>query len=327
MNGGIAMLIAAVTVATIVAVILIGRQGPHSKSLGPQFSYEVDRYRHTDPSLVKYQETGSIQTPYETVHGICVGSDDSIYTIGDRKLTKHSPDGSEVFTASLDATPTCITISDGERIAIGFRNHIELFSAKGKREKSWTKAGVKSHFTSIATSPSAVYVADAGKRSVGVYDWSGNLLQEIDGKGVDDDARGFVIPSPYFDVAMGKEGLVWIINPGRHRVESYTTDGQFELSWGKTAMKVDGFSGCCNPVHLAVLPDGDFVTSEKGLNRIKTFAADGSFRDVVAGSEAFGPAENADDIDIAVDSKGRILALDPWKRTILIFERTTAPSR
>jgi len=34
--------------------------------------------------------------------------------------------------------------------------------------------------------------------------------------------------------------------------------------WGKRSGIAD-FFGCCNPAHLALLPDGRFVTSGKGI--------------------------------------------------------------
>ena len=61
------------------------------------------------------------------------------------------------------------------------------------------------------------------------------------------------------------------MNPGRHKIEAYTFDGELETSWGTPATTIGGFSGCCNPTHIAMLPDGSFVTSEKGLARVKVY--------------------------------------------------------
>ncbi|MBM3243119.1 hypothetical protein FJZ31_43220, partial [Candidatus Poribacteria bacterium] len=50
---------------------------------------------------------------------------------------------------------------------------------------------------------------------------------------------------------------------------------------GYLSMDIDGFCGCCNPVNFAMLPDGRFVTCEKGLPRVKIYDADGTFSGVV----------------------------------------------
>ena len=95
-------------------------------------------------------------------------------------------------------------------------------------------------------------------------------------------------------------------------------------------MAVENFCGCCNPVHFARRPDGKFVTSEKGLNRIKIYDAKGNFEGVVAGPEhlvkdlelakrACADCRIGFGFDVACDSTGRVLALDPATRTVRIF--------
>ena len=82
-------------------------------------------------------------------------------------------------------------------------------------------------------------------------------------------------------------------------------------------MSMEGFCGCCNPSNFAMLSDGSFVTSEKGIERIKVYGPGGIFRNVVAGPDSF--IEGTRGIDLAVDAQDRILALDPEKKQIRIF--------
>ncbi len=84
-------------------------------------------------------------------------------------------------------------------------------------------------------------------------------------------------------------------------------------------MTIDGFSGCCNPSHIAILADGSFVTSEKGLVRVKILNPTGKLKSVVAGPDQFD--EETRGLDLAVDSENRIIVLDPKKRLIRIFEK------
>jgi hypothetical protein len=95
---------------------------------------------------------------------------------------------------------------------------------------------------------------------------------------------------------------------------------------------IEGFSGCCNPVSLAVLPDGGFVTCEKGLIRVKVYNAEGEFVGVVAGPDELGRTEimrvcdtpeqcGQQSFDAAVDAAGRIYILDTLNHTIRIFEK------
>ena len=81
---------------------------------------------------------------------------------------------------------------------------------------------------------------------------------------------------------------------------------------------MEGFCGCCNPSNFAMIYDSLFVTSEKGIERVKIYNADGTFRCVVAGPDQFEAGTKG--LDLAVDKNNRILVLDPVKKLIRIFE-------
>jgi len=59
------------------------------------------------------------------------------------------------------------------------------------------------------------------------------------------------------------------------------------------------------------------VTSEKGIERIKIYSPLGDFRCIVATPAAFN--EGTKGLDLAVDSKDRILVLDPERNQVRIF--------
>jgi hypothetical protein len=84
-------------------------------------------------------------------------------------------------------------------------------------------------------------------------------------------------------------------------------------------MSIEEFCGCCNPSHIALLDDGSFVTSEKGIARVKVSNRIGKLVSVVAGSDQF--TEGTEDLDLAVDSKNRIYVLDPKRKMVRIFEK------
>jgi len=215
------------------------------------------------------------------------------------------------------------------------KDHVEVYGGQGKRLTTWQSLGTDAVLTSIAVSRNDVFVADAGNRVVIHYDTAGNMVNLIGKKDKDKNIEGFVVPSPYFDLAIGRDGLLRVVNPGRHRIEAYTYDGDLEFWWGKFSANVEGFAGCCNPVNFAVLGDDSFVTCEKGLIRVKIYDAEGNFAGVVAGPEqlvkgrsvriCYIPAEcEAGGFDVAVDSAGRIFVLDTMKNVVRIFSKTKA---
>ena len=103
-------------------------------------------------------------------------------------------------------------------------------------------------------------------------------------------------------------------------------------NWGRPSAGIEGFCGCCNPVGLALLPDGRHVTCEKGLPRVKVYSPKGGFESVVAGTETFyenaktGALKTRSDglvggLDAAVDSQQRIYILDLVANDVRIMQR------
>ena len=157
-------------------------------------------------------------------------------------------------------------------------------------------------------------------------------MDRIGVKNAERNVPGLIVPSPYLHVAMAPDGLLRVNNPGRHRVETYTTAGDLEFSWGKPSAAIEGFCGCCNPVGLALLPDGRYVTCEKGLPRVKVYSAEGAFESVVAGAESFPEnaaatfVKGAEDcrlggLDAAVDSQQRVYVLDLVTAEVRVMKR------
>jgi len=276
-----------------------------------------------DPQWVHYEQTASFPVDMQQVHAVAVGPDDTIYVGGDRSCRVLSNiDGEEQRAIELQGEPTCLAVGSGDgslpgHLYIGLKDHVEVFAADGTSVASWDSLGEKALITSIAVADEDVLVADAGNRIVLRYDLSGQLVGRI---GERDDARkvpGFTITSEYFDLAVSPaDGLLRVVNPRALRIETYTFDGDLENHWGESKPSIDGFFGCCNPIHFAMLPDGRFVTAEKGAERVKVYDSDGQFESVVA-----GPAQLDTQVaDLAVDSNGRILVLDPKAKSVRIFE-------
>ena len=198
---------------------------------------------------------------------------------------------------------------------------------------SWKSFPQRSHLTGIAVSKDHVFIADAGNRIVLHCDSSGKILNYIGKKDKSRNIPGFVVPSPYFDLAVASDGLLRVTNPGRHRIEAYTFDGDFEFAWGKPSSRIEGFCGCCNPVSFAILPDESFVTCEKGLLRVKTYQPNGTFKAVVAGPDQLAdgricqvctsPAKcGPGGFAVTTDEKGRVFVLDTVKNLVKVFAKT-----
>jgi hypothetical protein len=272
----------------------------------------------TDPALIGYDEIAELKVNLNTLRAIAVAQDDLIYVSGDSVLVVLQGSGREVSRFAWGASAGCLAVSpDGSSIYLGMKDHIRVLDKNGSTIGIWKKINSAALLTSIAATETDVFAADAGNKVVWRYDTSGDLLGKIGERNAEEGKIGFVIPSPYFDVAIDRDGLLWAVNPGRHALENYTLDGELRSSWERTSAGLDGFCGCCNPIHMAILPNGSFVTSEKGIARVKIHDPTGEFHTVVAAPELF--AEGTDGLDLALDSQERILVLDPKAGVVRIF--------
>jgi hypothetical protein len=330
------VLIAIAVGVGIFAVTWLDTTGEKGSGLGKAYHYDIEELAKIDPNLILYEESAkAISTGLMTARAIAVDLEGRICVAGDKVIRIFTDSGGLVRDVILADSPRCLTITNEGKFYVGMRDHIEVYGTDGKRSATWKSLGEDAVLTSVAVSKNDVFVADAGNRLVVHYDTAGKLLNYIGEKDKNRNIPGFHIPSPYFDVAVGSDGLLRVANTGRMRIEAYTFDGDLEFSWGKASVKLEDFTPCCNPVNFAILDDDSFVTCEKGLTRVKIYNADGAFAGVVAGPEqlvesgtcriCYFPAQcQKGGFDVAVDAEGRIFVLDTVKNIVRIFSRKKA---
>lgn len=278
-----------------------------------------------------YEEIGRIAGCKTPSRHLEIGPDDRLYLATGNTVVVMTQAGLRERELTLDAPVRCVAVATDGTIAAGLRDRIVMFDAQGNRLSTWPMPGNRAWLTGLAVGEHDLFAADAGNRVVLRFDRSGKLLGRIGEKDPARDIAGFVVPSPYFSVKIHPDGLLRVTNPGRHRVEAYTFEGDFEGAWGKPSASIDGFCGCCNPIRVAPLPDGRLITCEKGLPRVKLYSATGEFETVVAATSAFpenakvGAGERDADaalagLTAASDSRGRIAILDHVTGEIRILQ-------
>jgi hypothetical protein len=286
------------------------------------YAYNLDAFKKTDPALIQYEEVNQIKLGITNLHGIAMNEQHGrIVACGDNVLVFIDKDGKSFSKLNIEGSATCVAVDDSSDIYLGMTDHIAVLDKDGILKAEWGKPDDKVFLTSIALSGDRVFAADFASRIVWRYDKNGKMLGRIGDRNEAKGVLGFIVPSPYFDVAAveDKRGSLWIVSPGRQRVEHYTPDGVLLDFWGHAGMDIESFCGCCNPSHIAIMQDGAFVTSEKGLPRIKIYEPDGKFRCVVAAVHHFD--EDTVGMDLAVDSTGKIVVLDPKAGAVRIFEK------
>jgi hypothetical protein len=289
------------------------------KSINP-YELDVSGLKKMDTLNPSYSEVLQFQPVMSIIYGISSDRYDRIYIGGSGGIEVFGASGNPVFSFATQDTVRCLAVDSAGFILLGLKDHIAIYTPKGKLAISFPQIDKHCIITSIAIAGDDIYAADAGTKIVYRFNRSGKVVNKIGAKDPAQGIPGFIVPSPYFDLGITKDGSLWVVNPGRHSFEQYHPDGTLITTWEKSSTGIDGFFGCCNPGHFAFLSDGNIVTSEKGIERIKVYDQKGNLLHVVALPGSFD--EGIKGLDLAVDSRNRILVLDPIRHQVRIFEKT-----
>jgi hypothetical protein len=255
-----------------------------------------------------------------SLSGIAVGPADGIFALGDEEIRVFAPDGKMVRSWRAPEGALCFTVDPGERVYFGLAGRVEIHGASGTRVGSFatTESNRPARITAIRISGQEILIADAEARLIRRYDRNGRHLGTIGAHGK---IRGFMLPNRSLDFDVDAKGVIRAADPGRHRVSSWRSDGSPVGSYGKFGLaNPEDFVGCCNPVNLAIAPDGSVITAEKVAGRVKVYSPDGKLLALI-GPENFDP--KCVHLHLAVDSKGRILVADPVRLEVKVFSPLT----
>jgi hypothetical protein len=236
-----------------------------------------------------------------------------IYLGGDSFVSCYDSDLTLIWNLKTTAPVTSLSNS-GDSIFASTRDQVLVINTAGKMLGEWGPFEDSSLITSVAANRKYVAIADAGNKIVYILDKGGEVKKMI-GQG----DRQFVIPSPYFEVALGADNTLYTANTGKHRVETRNINGDIISYFGGPGTDPGYFCGCCAPPHFIVTPEG-FVTSEKGINRIKILNKKGEFVEFVNSHNSFMKSVP---LDLAsVDGK-IIYGAYPEDSKLYVFNRKT----
>ena len=285
------------------------------KNIANPYELEVSSYDPVDQADIISEEIRTIQLPQADYKGIDY-HENLVWVISGQNVIAVDTAGLIVTNIALTDEPTAIVVAD--QLWMAFTNYVACFDKAGNLVSRWTDWGTRSVVTSMVLFGEYLYVADAGNRIVYQYRKDGTLVRRIGEKDPDSDFGGLIIPSPYMDVEVDPNGILWVSNPGKHSLVSFNTDGSYRSSWANSSPTIEGFSGCCNPSHFALMGDNSFVTSEKMLLRVKRYDEHGEFRGVYAPGTLFD--KDSFPPDICVDDQDNVILLDLKRDQIRYFK-------
>ncbi|MDC0584733.1 hypothetical protein OAO55_03285 [Bacteroidales bacterium] len=316
-NKGIGIILIVAVLAIAGAVIWNVVSLKLDKRAENPYEYNVDVFKEVNPDLIHYKEVKQIRLKAHNPSSIDY-INGKLFIAGDSAVRIIDTAGNQQNIIQFNDAVKVVKAISNTQFIICFKNSFQHYDLNTKQSTYKITESDTSVFTSLAINDTAIFIADAGKRKVYSYSLTGEKTGEFGGISGSASLHGFIIPSPYFDLNFNEQGELWVVNPGMHSLQNYSFAGNLEKEWSKISMKIDGFCGCCNPAHFAFLPDGNFVTSEKGMVRIKVYNVNGDLLSVVAAPKKF--TEDGKAPDITVSENGQIIALDFDKKVIRFFD-------
>jgi hypothetical protein len=243
---------------------------------------------------------------------IAITDNDLILCAGDSFLACYDIEFNLLWQQAVDESIYALAESEGVIYAAG-HEEIMVFDSTGQLLEKWGPYDDGALLTGISANQNYVAFADAGNQLVFVTDKRGALKSIVGHPG-----NQFIIPSAYFDVIISDYDTLIIANTGKRNIEFRTIKGDLIRSIGEEGDEFENFCGCCNPSHIDILPDGNIVTAEKGINRLKITRPDGSFLEPVAQPEHFAASIP---LDISVSREGLIYGANRKDSKIYVFKR------
>ena len=213
-----------------------------------------------------------------SLSGLALGPRDAVYALGDDEVRVFEAAGRLARRwAAPEKAPASASAADG-RVAVGSPGRVDLYAATGgarRRLRGGRRRAKPADVTAIRLLPR--------RRARGRRRGPGHPPLRPAGSRAGRDRRAeqdrrLHAAEPEPRLRRRRRG-----RRPRHRHAAATgsrrgrSTGRRVASFGKFGMaKPEDFVGCCNPVNVAVTPDGKVVTAEKMVARVKVFGQDGT---------------------------------------------------
>jgi DNA-binding beta-propeller fold protein YncE len=205
-------------------------------------------------------------------------------------------------------------------VADATQKKILVFDSQGKHLRSIGKQGDFDRLSSVTVDRNGdrVYITDIGgidseRHRVAVYNArTAQHLFDIGKRGTE--PGEFNLPR---DVALGKDGRIYVVDGGNFRISIFDKDGKYIKSFGSVGKNVGQFA---RPKEIAADSQGNVYVVDAAFGNFQIFTAEGELLMFIGDrSERDVPAGYMLPSGIAVDEDDRVYFADQWFARVDVY--------
>jgi len=310
--------------------------------LSPIFGEAAEPEEQPPRFLLEWGKKGTEPGEFHFPIGIAINAADEIFVADNwnHRVQKFSTEGEFLKAFPVPRSPGGIALDkDGNLyVAHMMLDKVSVWSGEGKSLREWGKRGkdagefAQPGGVTVATDGS-VYVADIENSRVQKFTSEGKFLAKWGEYGLKPGQfGGNVVPKtriggPNF-LALDSKGNIYTTEGSVGRVQKFTTDGKYLLSWGDNEDKPGSFGGPFDryperkvfvegPVGICI-DKRDRVWVSAAGGRVQQFTAEGKFLRGF-GEKGTKPGQFWAPHGLALDSKGCLYVVDASNNRIQKF--------
>jgi sugar lactone lactonase YvrE len=287
------------------------KQGWMERMAGVTTGETIDtkpRWQLVFPNGVAVDSKGLVYIADSKVRAIFIVNVDT----GEYKMIKNGSDANFKW-------PTGLAIDDTDRLFVSDSSlkHVLVFGPDHKFEGMISEGLYDPGGIAIDNENRLLYVTDAEQDLVMVYDADPpyKLLRRLgkpDTKHASTAEGEFAKPT---NVAVDKEGNVYVADTWNNRIEIFDADGEFIRAWGKNG---DGPGYFARPKGIAIDRDGHVWVADAVQDRVQVFTPEGRLL-IYMGGHGLYPGQFQSLINLTIDKKNRVLTTEQMPGRMQVF--------
>jgi len=164
----------------------------------------------------------------------------------------------------------------------------------------------------------SLYILDTGNHRVLHTSPEGELLNSWGEFGSQE--SGGALPGTFnepWGIAISPQGDLFIADTWNHRIQKFSPEGEFLLSWGQFGQR-ESPTSFWGPRDVAVDENGHVYVADTGNKRIVIFDTEGQFI-AEFGEVGYADGQFDEPSGLALDSTGNLYVADTWNQRIQVF--------